>query len=703
MLDPRLLDVLVALAVQPGEVRTRDELLNEVWDGAFVHENSLSQAISRLRKALGDDRHRPLYIETISRTGYRLVAPVEAVPVSSAELSDEVAEVASPSPEPQAPVADGAPARRRRWLLAAGAVTLAVAALVIWELWCDLVASSPAPMASVAQIRPEVTLPGKQFGPRLSPDGRYVAFAWQEPDGESFDIWLQAVGDGSPVRVTESADPERQPIWSSDGLRLAFVRSAQASACGIYSLPIVGGVEERLGDCWPGMRSLDWSPDGAQLAFSAFAAPDPDPAAPGPRALFLLELATGEVRQLTHPAAEMRGDIEMRFSPDGRHLAFEREFGPNRQDVAVVSLVDGGTRLLTSHRWGHIRGLDWSSAGDAVLFASNRSGRYRLWKVPLAGGEPEPLPIHDSWVTQPSVARTGGRLVYRTFRDSVDLWELPLDDSGLAAGEAVQRVPSTRSEEQPAWSPEGDLVAFISDRTGSRELWSGRRDGSELIRHTDFAGPGPGSPAWSPNGRDLVFDAAAEGHGDLWTVDRSSRHPRRLTDEVSEERNGTYSRDGRRLYFASDRSGQWDLWSMPSAGGEAAQVTFEGGFLGQESPDGRHLFYVRPTEPGIWRIPRDGGRDVGEPVVNNLALWDWGSWVVGERGLYYVQRGPAAIVLIPFTSSSGEVGEPRIVLQPEKQIPFHNALALSADGRSLLFAMIDHSDDELMTVDLEGL
>ena len=90
--------------------------------------------------------------------------------------------------------------------------------------------------------------------------------------------------------------------------------------------------------------------------------------------------------------------------------------------------------------------------GKTVLFSSNRAGRYALWKVPVAGGEPERVPIVDTWVTQPSVSAAGGRVIYRTFRDSVDIWELPLDDAGDAAGETERRVYSSRTERHPAWS-----------------------------------------------------------------------------------------------------------------------------------------------------------------------------------------------------------------------------------------------------------
>ena len=82
-------------------------------------------------------------------------------------------------------------------------------------------------------------------------------------------------------------------------------------------------------------------------------------------------------------------------------------------------------------------------------------------------------------------------------------------------------------------------------------------------------------------------------------------------------------------------------------------------------------------------------------MVEDLDLSDWGSWVVGESGIYYVRRGPTTIGFAP---SDG--GESRLVYQPAKQMPYlAPSLSLSGDGRSLLFAMIDHSDDEVMRVD----
>ena len=74
-LDPRIMDVLAFLASREGDVISRDELVAAVWGESYsVTENTVAQALSRLRKALGDDWRQPRYIETISKSGYRLVA-----------------------------------------------------------------------------------------------------------------------------------------------------------------------------------------------------------------------------------------------------------------------------------------------------------------------------------------------------------------------------------------------------------------------------------------------------------------------------------------------------------------------------------------------------------------------------------------------------------------------------------------------------
>jgi DNA-binding winged helix-turn-helix (wHTH) protein len=75
-LPPRLLDLLALLVARPGDLLTKNDLIAQVWPGVFVTDNSLTRAVSELRRCLGDVADEPQYIQTVARRGYRFVADV---------------------------------------------------------------------------------------------------------------------------------------------------------------------------------------------------------------------------------------------------------------------------------------------------------------------------------------------------------------------------------------------------------------------------------------------------------------------------------------------------------------------------------------------------------------------------------------------------------------------------------------------------
>src|SRR4030088_3182700 len=82
VLAPKPFEMLCCLVERAGELVTKDDLLETVWPNMHVSESSLSVAMNALRSALGDDRLAPHYIETVTRRGYRFIAPVTAVAAS---------------------------------------------------------------------------------------------------------------------------------------------------------------------------------------------------------------------------------------------------------------------------------------------------------------------------------------------------------------------------------------------------------------------------------------------------------------------------------------------------------------------------------------------------------------------------------------------------------------------------------------------
>ncbi len=123
-LEPRVMDVLVHLAERADEVVSKQELIEHVWKGRYTTDDVLSVAIYSLRKALGDDARRPRYVATVSRRGYRLIAPVQ--PAAGASAHD-------PSGAPRQPEMRR-PRGSSRSTVAATVVLALAAASALWML-----------------------------------------------------------------------------------------------------------------------------------------------------------------------------------------------------------------------------------------------------------------------------------------------------------------------------------------------------------------------------------------------------------------------------------------------------------------------------------------------------------------------------------------------------------------------------------------
>jgi len=137
-LTPKLLDLLFFLLDRPGQLVTKEELLDGVWPGANVTENAMAQAVSDLREALNDDASAPTYIRTIARRGYRFVAPVEGT--------------AAPARQPQSTVPADDPASAQRALAVADFVNLAGDPEVDW-LGAGIAETVTSDLASLGRFR----------------------------------------------------------------------------------------------------------------------------------------------------------------------------------------------------------------------------------------------------------------------------------------------------------------------------------------------------------------------------------------------------------------------------------------------------------------------------------------------------------------------------------------------------------------------
>jgi dipeptidyl aminopeptidase/acylaminoacyl peptidase len=581
-----------------------------------------------------------------------------------------------------------------RWPLAALAVLLLAVAAAIGVRVVATRAAEP-----VMEAAPLTTQPGRERHPSFSPDGTQVAFAWDAHG--SFDIFRKAIGPAEPVRLTTDPADELSPAWSPDGHSIAFVRFKPGGLARVIVLPAAGGPETELTtihapphpDSIPGPY-VAWTPDNRSLVVSD------RPSTGRPLALFQVALTTGERRQLTSPPAKYLGDTGAAVSRDGRYLALTRLADVAVSDIYVLAISAGVTagqsdpkRVTFHNRW--TTSPAWIGFSHAIVYSSGDiRARRALWLAGLSGSEPRKLPVsaEDSYVV--SSAANSGRIAFTSEPGDLNVWCLPLSDTGMRAEPPAKLIASTRREYQARFSPSGQRIAFQSNRSGSWEIWISNSDGSNPVQLTSFGGPMTGTPRWSPDGRRIAFDSRVSGQGDLFVMDLEGGKPRRLTDDPAEDIVPSWSWDGKWIYFASRRTGEFQVWKMPASGGPAVQLTVNGGFGPMESADGKSLYYVRSREdPILWRMPVSGGDEVRVTGPLN----NWSTFEPAGEGLY--------VILKPDGSAGAELhyyprGSPTGRRIATFAKPVHYGFSVAPDGRSILYTQLDTEESDLMLVEL---
>jgi Tol biopolymer transport system component/DNA-binding winged helix-turn-helix (wHTH) protein len=673
-LEPRLMDLLIHLCRGGERVFNRRELLDEVWKDQVVNEEALTRAVSELRRVLGDDRTAPRYIETIRKGGYRLLARPEAG--GSAPVTSEPA---------TAPAVPGRKSRSGLLFLAAS-VLATLAILYLYSGRGEDRQAVPEPLLSV----PLTTFEGSEQMPALSPDGSMVAFCWNGPDEDNMDIYLQQIGEAAPLRLTFDEGYDVYPVWTPDG-SISYIHDAGTESS-IFTVPLLGGEPRLVMSARHGIRGLSWTPDG-RLVYADLPAED------AASRLYIRDLQSGHDVMIVDGPAD-RGDVMPRVSPDGTTIAFLRQHRTGREDIHVVA-VDGGEARLLSDQLGSLEGLAWAADGRSLVCASRMNGNFSLWRIDLANGEPTWLPVHGEWMFFPSVSRNGERLVYEHRWYEKNVWQIERE---IAPGAGVATSPlitSSRWDCESRISPDDGRLAFISSRSGFLELWCCQPDGTRPTRLSHFDGPSVTYPAWSHQGGTIAVCASPEGYSNLFLADPDTRELVRVTRGEFHDITPAWSHDDRWLYFGSDRGGEWGLWRIESTAREDQEPqplpTLEGAVRARLTPDGRELWYTRKNTAGLWRVELQDGMPAGEPiqVLTDLPRrWDWHNWDLWSGGLVFVDRNEEGTVLVDYSFATGQ-------LTPLAQIPglANPSLAVSPDGKKILYARIERSIRDLMLVE----
>jgi len=542
------------------------------------------------------------------------------------------------------------------------------------------------------------------------------------------------------VKLVATDAVESSPVLSPDGKWIAYLSNEGGrtnvwvrSLSGGQSVNLTGGIPDLYASAVREIGGLDISPDGSEIAFQAGTDPQQ---LPSQQTTYVVPAPLGgAARKLVE-----RG-MGLRWSPDGRRIAYVLPGGVRGDALAVADRSGENERVVLPVTGGlHAHWLAWSSDGNYLYF--NRSAvsanlePTAIYRVPVAGGAEEPvietsrrasfpLPLADGliysanpssvelalwwkpWTGQPVRLTTGigeyaeprqsadgRRLVATVYQSRRALWSLSVDSPSPTP---VLVTQSASGDSDPAWSPKRDRLAFSSTRTGDRNIWTAKPDGTSA-RQVTSGSEIDDRPQWSPDASQLAFVSSRGGQRGIFVVDADGGTPRRVV-AAKVLNTITWSHDGREILYSAPAGDTPGLFRVSVEGGTPTRVKTpsEASSAPAWSPTGDLLAYVAsavPTRPALARtwpvVMRPSGEAVALPnepmLANGTVAWSFdGRWLAGISS---PGTSDAVIWVFPV---DGHVPPRQLHQFSSEARPW--GLAWSPDGRQVVFGLQERSAD----------
>lgn len=569
----------------------------------------------------------------------------------TAEESPERADVAAEKVDPSIELMPGpatdrparTPASRRQvsiWRLTAAGAVFALG-LTIWQVARDG-GSGESPLVG-ARFQPLTDFGGAEQAAALSRDGRFVSFL-SDRDGR-MDVWVSQIGTGQFYNLTRGAAPElvnpsvRTLGFSPDGGAVTFW-ARKSGDIGIWAVPILGGPARPYLE---GVAEFDWSSDGTRLVYHTPESGDP---------MFVRDRDQKASHIFSAPAG-LHAHYPV-WSPDHSFIYFVQGVVPDRMDIWRIRPSGGAPERMTSHdsRVSHPVFLN----ARTLLYLASDSDGYGplLHSLDLQRRTPLRLSSGVDRYTSLSASSDGRRLVATTSSPKGALWRLPVIDTGIES-EAPQRIslttgsgfaprlgpgfllyvsskgeshslwklqgevstelwsaPETRITGVPAISREGDLIAFVAERSRNTSLYVVNADGTKA-RIVTSALQLRGAPAWAPDGQAITVGAVLDGAPRLFSVPLDGSAPTPVVQEHSLD--PVWSGDGTLLVYSGADIGTTFLVKAVAANATTtplATLTLSRGARHLSfMPGGRSLIVLRGeiVHKDLWLIDLDSGAE----------------------------------------------------------------------------------------------
>ncbi len=648
-LNPKAFDLLLTLIENRGEILSKNDLLERVWENQFVEENNLTVHISALRKALGEKKNENRFLVTIPGKGYKFVGAlnepsneiiIENHSFSRIVIDEDIGEIIGKKVKS---------AERKFSYLYLLPLTflLVIGGVYVWRQ-----AALTNNSRSVSFVQPNIkqlTTNGKVAIAALAPDGETFAYVVNDSGQRSLRIGF--VDGGNHLQLRPAAEDARYSTltFAPDGNRLYFsFKDDKNPKFALYRMPVSGGVQEKVLD---DIDVFSLSPDGRQIAFGRREGEKDS--------LFAADLNGANEREIaSFPKNEAVIFNTLSWSPDNQRLAFSKlkdakSLGNN---LAIVEISSGKVQLIENEIWRDTAKTVWLRDGSGVIVHAVKHDswtsvpQYHLFQVEIPSGKAREINNDlSSYDSSLDLSAKSDALLTIVHQQLNNIWIAPADNLGAAK----QITFGSFGKYDGLWgmdfTPDGKIIYTNSD-TQSQFISEMNADGSNS---KPLTAPGIIDSVLnvSNDGRYIVFHSIRSGGDfDIWRTDIDGTNPKQLTFG-DKNYQPFVSADNRWVYYKSWEKDIGELRRVPIDGGEPEILNDKETSWVSFSPDGRYFAAAYKTDKSRlavfdaatnqiikqFDLAKNGTMSIGSrwsPDSRAVAYRDWndGYWLQAVEG-----------------------------------------------------------------------
>lgn len=527
----------------------------------------------------------------------------------------------------------------RKGVAAGGAAILAILAIAGYgavRIYMSYRQSEPTkqPQAPLQTMRiTRLTSSGTASQAVISPDGKYVVHVSSQ-DGRQH-LRVRQVNTNSDVQIVSPEEVRYTGLtFSRDGDHVFYVvvgkNNPQPT---LYQVSTLGGTTRKL--ISNVSSPVTFSPDGKSLAFIR------EFIEQGEEGLIVANVdGTGERKIDTRKFPNFFRSVS--WSPDGQTIACGAgSYVPVYNSYVVEVPVQGGPeKLIASPGWSLIGQVEWlSDASGFILAASGQASATfdssQIWFLSRQGGEVRRITNDLNNYSGVSLTADSARLVAVQSETFSNVWLIPAGEPARAAP-VTQGIGKRDGKDGAVWTHDGKIV-YVSKASGNDDVWMMNADGSGQTQLTANVGTNT-NPSVSPDGRFIVLTSTRDGAAHIWRLGIDGADPKQLTSGSGEDL-AHVSPDGKWVVYTL-YAGKPTLWRVSIDGGAPVPISNSTLAAPATSPDGKMIAAVyweeqTNTAARIAVLSADGGEIT---KIFDVPYSTWGSlrWTPDGNALTYV-------------------------------------------------------------------